>query len=379
MSKRWLISVLSVVTLVAFTVAGCSSGSKEPIKIGAIAPLSGGAAMVGDTQVKGIQLAIDQVNAKGGIKGRKLELIAEDDEQNPAKSVNAANKLVYKDKVIGVIGTVNSSATLANMEVTKKAEVPQITPISSNPKITRSGNPWIFRLQASDTQQAQAIVDYAIKVQGLKRLAVLYQADDYGTGGKDVVVKRAQELGSPVVAVESYNPGAKDMTAQLLKIKEAKADGLVIWGMYPEGALIARQAKQMDFHPQLMGGGGLTNPKLVELAGDAVYGLLNTQTFFPDPQGASPEAKAFIEAYKAKYGVLPDSNAAMSYDSMMIMAKAIEKAGTDKKKIRDEIAAIKGYRGVTGVIDIDQYGDANREILIIQVMQGGYKVVWPKR
>ncbi|HHY46612.1 MAG TPA: ABC transporter substrate-binding protein [Firmicutes bacterium] len=371
--------------VVAFLILGLCLSSvtygAPPIKIGIVAPLSGGAAMVGDTQVKGIALAIKQINAQGGIHGRQVVYYAEDDEQIPAKSVNAVNKLVYQQKVDAVIGTVNSSCTLANMEITKRAGVPQITPISSNPKITRLGNPWIFRLQASDDQQAEAIVNYAVNVLKLKKMAIMYQSDDYGTGGKDVIVRRLKELGLEPVAVEAFNPDAKDMSAQILKIKNAGADGLFMWTMYAQGALIARQSRQLGLKVPLMGGGGLTNPKLVELAGEAAYGLLNTQTFFPDPEGASPEAKAFIEAYKKEYGILPDSNAAMSYDSMMILAEAMKKAGPalNKKEVRDNIAATKNYRGVTGVITIDKYGDANRDILIIRVKEGGgYEVVWPK-
>jgi len=377
-----VVAAALVLVFVASFAAGCSSPKKDPIKIGIVAPLSGGAAMVGDTQVKGVALAIKQINAAGGIHGREVIYIAEDDEQIPAKSVSAVNKLVYNDKVDAVIGTVNSSATLANMEVTRKAGVPQITPISSNPKITKLGNEWIFRLQASDEHQARAIVDYAINELKIKKPAVIYQSDDYGTGGKDVIVERLKELNVSPVAVEAFAPDAQDMTGQLLKIKNAGADGLFMWTMYAPAALIARQARQIGLDVQLMGGGGLTNPKLVELAGDAAYGLLNTQTFFPDKEGASPEAAAFIDAYEKEYGMLPDSNAAMSYDSMMILAKAMEAAGPslDKKKVRDAIAATRDYRGVTGVITIDEYGDANREILIIRVkVGGGYEVVWPKR
>jgi branched-chain amino acid transport system substrate-binding protein len=364
--------------------AGCSQkpaeGTAEPIKIGTVGPLSGGAAMVGDTQVKGIQLAIDQFNEAGGIHGRELVLIQEDDEQNPAKSVSAMNKLVHNDNVIAVIGTVNSSATLANMEVTKEAEVPQITAISSNPKITLAGNPWIFRLQASDTHQCEAIVNYALDELGLERIAIMYQSDDYGTGGKDVAVELLQARGIEPVAVEAYDPNAKDMTAQLLKVKEGNPQALIMWTMYQQGALIARQARQMGLSDVvLMGGGGLTNAKLYELAGDAVVGLLNSQTFFPDKENASPVAKEFIEAYEEKFGMLPDSNAAMSYDSMLILGEAMKAAGPDLDNvaIRDAIAATTNFPGATGVINIDENGDANRDMLIIGVTgDGGYEVVW---
>lgn len=385
------LSLSIVLVLLASLFTGCSKGGNtgtstpqkdtSPIKIGTVGPLSGGAAMVGDTQVKGIELAIDYFNSQGGINGRKIELIKEDDEQVPAKSVSAMNKLVHNDKVIAVIGTVNSSCTLANMEVTKAAQVPQITAISSNTKITRLGNPWIFRLQIPDDMQAGAITRYAVDVLKLKKIGVMFQSDDFGTGGKDVVVSVLKEKGMEPVAVESFVPDAKDMTAQLLKIKNGGADGLIMWTMYQQGALIARQAKQLGMNVQLMGGGGLTNEKIVELAGDAVYGLLNTQPFFPDESKATPEAAKFMKDYKAKYGMLPDSNAAMSYDSMLILGEAMKKCGDNltNEEIRKNIAATKDFKGATGTITIDKNGDANREVLIIGINnQGKYEVVWPK-
>ena len=368
--------------LLAMISVGTAMGA-APVKIGIVGPLSGGAAMVGDTLVKGAALAIKHLNETGGIHGRQLTYVSEDDEQNPAKSVSAVNRLVFQHKVDAVVGTVNSSCQLACQEVTQRAQVPHVTPIASNPKVTRVGNKWVFRLQASDAQQCTAIIDYAVNVLKLKKLALMYQSDDYGTGGKDVIVPYLQEkYGMKLVAVEPFNPDTKDMSAQILKIKNAGADGLVMWTMYVQGALIARQAKQLGLQIPLMGGGGLTNPKLIELAGDASYGLLNTQTFFPDPKGASPEAAAFIGAYQKEYGVLPDSNAAMSYDAMMILGLSMRKAGADvnKAKVRDAMADTKGHRGVTGVIDIDEYGDANREILIIGIdNKGAYEVIWPKR
>lgn len=377
--------IISVVTMAALSVgifAGCSKSTAEKtIKIGVVAPLSGSAAMVGDTEVKGVELAVEEINAAGGINGRKLEIVKADDEQNPAKSVSAVNKLVHQDKVDAVIGSVNSSAVLANMQVTKAAQIVQITPIGSNNKITHSGNPWIFRLQASDEMQAGAVTNYAVDQLKFKKIAVMYQSDDYGTGGKDVVLKVLKEKGLEPVAVESFVPTGKDMTAQLLKVKNSGAECLIMWTMYEQGALIAKQAKQLGLNVQLMGGGGLTNAKLIELAGDSVYGLLNSQTFFPDETKATDVAAKFIKNYKVKYNKIPDSNAAMSYDSMIILAEAMKKAGKDLKSddIRKNLHEIKNFQAVTGNITIDENGDANREILIVKINdQGKYEVVWPQ-
>lgn len=385
MLKKAILFTL-VVTLLVTPLVGCGNGggggngdaSGEPIVIGAFGPLSGGAAMVGDTMMKGIELAMKEFNDAGGINGRPLELIKEDDEQNPAKAVSAVNKLVHSDNVPVVIGTVNSSATLAAMEVTQEAKVPHITPISSNTSITHLGNPYIYRLQISDENQAGEITRYAINELGFTRIGVMYQNDDFGSGGKDVVVRVLQEAGIEPIAVESFVPDAKDMTSQLLKIQEGDPEAIIMWTMYQQGALIARQVQQLGMDIQLMGGGGLTNEKIIELAGDAVYGLLNTQPFFPDPDKASPKAAEFISNYQAAYGMLPDSNAAMAYDSMLTLGEALKNCGDNvtSEEINNQLKKVQGLEGATGTINIDENGDTPRSVLIVKINdQGEYEVV----
>jgi len=392
MLKKVLLFSL-VLTLLVSPLVGCTSGGNggggggdnndnaatgEPIVIGAYGPLSGGAAMVGDTMMKGIELAMEEYNSKGGINGRPIQIVKEDDEQNPAKAVSAVNKLVHSDNVIAVIGTVNSSATLASMEVTQAAKIPHITPISSNTSITRLGNPYIFRLQIPDDMQAGEITKYAINELGFTRIGVMYQNDDFGTGGKDVVVRVLEEAGIEPIAVESFVPDAKDMTSQLLKIQEGNPEAIIMWTMYQQGALIARQCKQLGMNVQLMGGGGLTNEKIVELAGDAVHGLMNTQPFFPDEEKAQGKAKEFINAYKDKYGMLPDSNAAMAYDSMITLAEAMINCGDNltSEEITKQLKQIEGLEGATGIITIDENGDTPRRVLITQINdQGKYEVI----
>ena len=394
MLKKVILFTL-VLTLLVSPLVGCNSGGKdggndggnddgngaatgEPIVIGAFGPLSGGAAMVGDTMMKGIELAVKEYNDEGGINGRPIELIKEDDEQNPAKAVSAVNKLVHSDNVLAVIGTVNSSATLASMEVTQEAKIPQITPISSNTSITHLGNPYIFRLQISDENQAGEITRYAINELGFKRIGVMYQNDDFGTGGKDVVVQVLKDAGIEPIAVESFVPDAKDMTSQLLKIQEGDPEAIIMWTMYQQGALIARQVKQLGMDIQLMGGGGLTNQKIIELAGDAVYGLLNTQPFFPDESKASDKAAEFIANYKEAYGILPDSNAAMAYDSMLTLGEALKNCGDNvtSEEITNQLKQIEGLAGVTGTINIDENGDTPRSVLIVKINdEGKYEVV----
>ncbi len=374
MKKSILFSMLFIF-IVVFSV----SGADEPLKIGVYGPLSGDAAMVGQTMVEGVQLATKQINEAGGIDGRMIELVIEDDEQSPKVAVSAVNKLVYNDEVMAVIGTVNSSCTLASMEVTQDAEIPHITPISSGASITNVGNPWIARIQASDLLQAGAITRYAVDDLRAKKIGLLYQSDDYGSGAMEVIVQVLKdEYGMELVANEAFESNALDMTPQLLSVQKAGAEVLIIWTMYQQGALIAKQARDLGITAPIMGGGGLTNKKLYELGGDAVVGLVNSQTFFADKSKASPSAAAFIDAFEKEYGRTPDSNNAMAYDSMIIMAEGLKYAAPEFKntEIMKGILAVKDLPLATGTITMLPNGDANRDILIIRLTEGGgYELV----
>ena len=403
--KKKVLSILLSAAMVATMVSGCGSkdeGSSSAdstdkteassddaaadadatyegtIKIGVVGPFSGSSAMVGDTEKKGVELAAKQINENGGINGMTIELIEEDDQQDPKTAVSAINKLVSSDEVVAAVGTVNSSCTLAMMDVTENNEIPLVTPISSGVAITDPSNSYIVRLQASDKLQAKAITEYAINDRGYKNIAVMYQNDDFGAGGKDVVVETLKDAGIEPLAVEAFDSSATDMSAQLLKIKDLNPEAIIMWTMYGCGATIAKQCDQLGIDCDLMGGGGLTNAKLYELGGESTVGILNTQTFFPDKEKASETAGAFIDAYEAEYGETPDSNAAMSYDAMMVLAEGL-KAATPDLKADDIMAGMKAVKDMplaTGTITIDENGDANRDILIIRLCEGGtYELV----
>ncbi len=402
--KKKVLSILLSAAMVAAMVSGCGSkdeGSSSAdsadkteassddaaasdatyegtIKIGVVGPFSGSSAMVGDTEKKGVELAAKQINENGGINGMTIELIEEDDQQDPKTAVSAINKLVSSDEVVAAVGTVNSSCTLAMMDVTENNEIPLVTPISSGVAITDPSNSYIVRLQASDKLQAKAITEYAINDLGYKNIAVMFQNDDFGAGGKDVVVETLKDAGIEPLAVEAFDSSSTDMSAQLLKIKDLNPEAIIMWTMYGCGATIAKQCDQLGIDCDLMGGGGLTNAKLYELGGESAVGILNTQTFFPDKEKASETAGAFIDAYETEYGETPDSNAAMSYDAMMVLAEGL-KAATPDMKADDIMAGMKAVKDMplaTGTITIDENGDANRDILIIRLCEGGtYELV----
>jgi len=364
--------IVLIVGLGLIVLSGFGIGQEE-VTIGLLGPMTGTAAQSGNNMRDAVALGIEEVNESNRLPGITLRMVVVDDEGNPTVSKNGNMRLVYKEKAIVVIGAVHSSCTLANMEVTKEAGVPQITPISTSPEITQKGNKWIFRTAATDAIQAENIVKIALEKLNKKRLAVIYVLDDYGRDATKVLLDVSNRMGYPPVAVESFNPDDKDFSSQLLKIKEKNADTLIIWSLYEPAALIAKQVAQMGLQIQLMGGGGLTNSKYVELGGEATNGTIMCQTYHPSSK--EPHILSFTEKFKEKYGKDPDPNAAQSYDAIMIVAEALEKVGIDdKSKIRDAIASTLNFNGVTGIISFDDTGDAPREMKIIQIRNGEYEL-----
>jgi branched-chain amino acid transport system substrate-binding protein len=369
-SRVFGVSGVFLVLMLALLGAGEVRGDAV---IGLIGPMTGEGAQSGTNMRDAVNLGVEEINAKGGIKGTKLKTVVVDDEGNPTKSINGNNRLVHKEGAIVVLGSVQSSCTLANMAVTEKAGVPQITPISTSPAITQKGNKWIFRTAATDAIQADNIVRIGLKTLGKKRIAVMYVSTDYGRDAYKVLVEICTKMGNPPVAAEAFNPGDKDFSSQLLKVKEQNPDALIIWSMYEEAALIAKHVAQMGLKVQLMGGGGLTNSKYVELGGSATNGTIMCQTYHPSSK--DPLIVGFTERFQKKFGRLPDPNAAQSYDAMMIAAAALDKAGVkDKAKIRDAIAATQSLKGVTGTITFDRTGDAPREMMVIQIRDLKYEL-----
>jgi len=370
--KVMCLVIVLIVGLELIILSGFGMGQKEVI-IGVLGPMTGPAAQSGNNMRDTVALGIEEINESNRLPGISLRMVVVDDEGNPTISINGNKRLVYKDKAILVIGAVHSSCTLANMMVTQEAGVPQITPISTSPAITQKGNKWIFRTAATDAIQAENVVKIALEKLKKKRLAVIYVLNDYGRDATKVLVNVSNRMGCPPVAVESFNRGDKDFSSQLLKIKEKNADTIIIWALYEEAALIAKQVAQMGLKVQLMGGGGLTNRKYVELGGEATNGTIMCQTYHPSSQ--EPHIANFTKKFKEKYGRNPDPNAAQSYDAIMIVAAALEKAGVDdKSKIREAIASTLNFNGVTGIISFDDTGDAPREMKVIQIRNGEYEL-----
>jgi branched-chain amino acid transport system substrate-binding protein len=364
----FLVVLLILGSLAGLTGCGTTTGQKV-IKIGVVGPESGGAAQLGQGQRKAVQMAVDEINAKKAAGEWKLEVFFEDDEGNPTKSASATNKLIQQSQVNVIIGAIHSSATLADMVVTGRAGIPQITAGSTGSSITEQGSKWIFRTAVNDEFQANALLKYAKEVQGVTKIATLTAADDYGQSGAKLLAAAAEKQGLQLVANPTYNNNDKDFKPQLLTIKDGGAQAIFMWGLYTEAALISKQAKQLGINAQLFGASGMAAQKLIELGGDAAQGLVLTQTFLPD--SASPQVKEFVDKYKSKYQESPIPHAAQAYDTVYIIADAVKRANTTSPEaLKDALSKTAGLKLVTGEPKFGDKGDDIGKYLLITVIKG---------
>lgn len=360
-------------------VSGCGGsggGDKkadDTIKIGLAAPLTGSSAQDGESIKNGVQLAIDEVNDKGGINGKKVVLEVQDDKTDPKEAAIVANKLSGDKSVLAVVGHFNSSATLAGAPIYNKAGVVEISPGSSSPAVTKAGD-YTFRVITTDAFQADYVAKWAVNDLGYKKIAIIYENNDYGKGLSDVFAEKAKAQGATVVSNDSYLAGeTKDFSAILTKVKAENPDMLFIGGLYNETALIAKQAKNMNLNAPIMGVDAIYSNALMELGGQSVEGVLLPGFFHEGTD--NPVAQNFIKVYKEKYKQNPATYAAYGYDAAKIVLDAIAKAGTDRKAIRDHIAKVKDFQGATGINTFDENGDVMKDPLRLTIKDGKFQVV----
>ena len=366
----------TLLTLVMVFLAGCSDSSSsdsnsDTIKIGLAAPLSGDSAEYGDAFKKGAELAVKQVNDEGGIDGKKVELVVQDDKGDPKEAVNVANKFANNKSILAVVGHFNSSATLAAAPIYNKNKMVEISPSSSSPNVTDAGK-YTFRVITTDAFQGEFVTKW-IAEEGYKKAAIVYEQTDFGVGLSNVFQKSAQDNGISVVANEAYVAGqTKDFSSILTKIKAEKPDVLFVGGLYNEGALIAKQAKQLGLAVQIVGVDSFYSDALIKLGGDAVEGVM-TLGFF-NPNSENEKTKQFVEAFRAAYSEEPGTYAAYTYDATSIVLEAIKQNGAEREKIEEFIAPLKGFQGATGIHDFDENGDVLKNPQKIIVKNGKFEV-----
>ncbi len=368
--KRLLIGLLIISML--GVLAGCGSSSTSgdnasELYIAAANPMTGDSAQFGDMKVKAIQLALDEVNAKGGIDGKQVKLLVGDDTGNPKEAPNVAQKFAADNRILAVIGHWNSSCTLAARGIYESAGIPVITD-SVNKAVTDGTTPHVFRISLTDTAQAQHLAKYAYEQMGKRKAAILFTANDFGTGLKNDFTTKFTELGGEIVAAETYFEGqSKDFSPQITKIKSQNPDLLFVPGYYVETALIAQQAKAAGLEIPMLGTEGISSDELVKLGGDAVEGIKFTGFFHPEIE--FPGTKEFVESFTAKYNKEPDTYAALAYDSTKVVLEAMAQNGADRGEIKKYLETVKDFPGVAGPISFKN-NDVERGIIILTVKDG---------
>lgn len=358
-----------VAALAALLVMGSGLAlAQETVVIGMLGPLSGDYATYGTSVANGVELAINEANASGQYSYRFV-LRKEDTRGDQTQALNAINKLIELDQVTAIVGAVLSGETHTAAPTAQDEGVPTITPSATASGISEIGD-YIFRNVITDDVQAAQMAEYAVKELGLKRLAILYSNNDYGVGLRRAFEETAKSLGAEVVAVESYLDGDSNFSAQLTNIAAQNPEALYIGGYYTEAAKIAQQAALQGLKVRLMGADGFDSPELINLGGAAVEGALFTSGFYNGTK--DPLAAEFVRKYEAAYGSKPDMFAANAYDSARIIIEAIQAVGPNRAAVRDWIANVKDFPGVTGLTTFAENGDAVKPLYILRVENGQF-------
>ena len=366
--KRIVIASIIVVSLLSACTPNGGGGDK--VRIGVFMSTTGSTANFGISSVNGIKLAADEINAAGGINGKQVELLVQDDRSDASEAATIVTKFVTQDQVHGIIGEVASSRSIAAAPIAQNAKIPMLTPSSTNPEVTKKGD-FIFRSCFIDPYQGAAIAQFAAKTLGAKTAAIMVdRKNDYSTGLEKVISETFTKFGGKIVATQSYQEGDQDFNAQLTSLKGSNPEVLFVPGYYNDVGLIAKQARDKGITVPLIGGDGWDSEQLYKIGGTALNGSYFTNHY--SPFDTDPKVVKFVTDYKAKYGSTPDALAATAYDAARIMFDAVKRskslAGQD---IRDSLAATKDYPGVTGTVTFNAQRDAVKPIVMIEIKDGG--------
>lgn len=372
------------ITTLLCTSCGNNTNPRNTVKVGLIVELTGDMPAVGASSRNAAELAVSEINAAGGIaisgNTYPVDLVIEDNGSKPDQSVAAANKLISQDNVIAIIGPNASLGAIPAAEIAEYNKTLLITPWSTNPKTTldtSSGKPksFVFRACYTDPFEGRVLARFATEKLRAKKAAVFYDvASEAPKSQADLFRQTFTELGGQIVAFETYTTGDRDFSAQLTKIKSAGPDIVFLPAYYNDVGLIAQQARRAGIKQPLIGSDAWSSPELIKLAGGAVEGDYFANHYATDI--ATPTAKKFIDAYAGKYGNVPDDVAALTYDSMGLLFAALKKSSAlDRQAVRDAMATVSDYEGVTGTIKFTPgSGDPVKSAVIMQVK--GDKFVW---
>lgn len=361
MMRVKILTTIAVLGAFALSLSGCTKNlEQDVIRIGIPAPLSGGSAEYGEFIRKGASLAAQEVNAKGGINGRRVEVIFADSKGQPAEATTAAEKLIVRDHVQVITGAFNSSATLAVTEVARRQRVPMVVGLSTADSITAGGNPYVFRVCAPNRKLAQLLGDYIAGHNQPATIAYVYEKTDFGINLANVVRERLEAAGVRTVANEGVNQHESDFLALITKLKPLKPEMVFLAVIADSAFPFLRQAKQVGFHARWANAVSLSNPKFLEDAGELAAGFIGITHF--EATQAQGRARVFVEAFESQYGQVPTHYSAVYYDTVGVIADAA-RDGTSRDHILARLQS-ENYEGITGRIHFD----ANRQASIDTVI-----------
>lgn len=363
---------LAIIAAFGLGVAACKPKSDNEIRVGEFGSMTGTEATFGISTHRGIEMVIDETNQAGGINGKKLKLIALDDQGKPEEAVTTVTKLITQDKVHVILGEVASSRSLAAAPIAQRYKIPMISPSSTNPKVTEQGD-YIFRVCFTDPFQGKVLAKFAAEDLKAKTAALLIdKKSDYSVGLGDFFKSTFTAAGGQIVVEQNYAGGDMDFKGQLTSIKGKNPDVLVVPGYYTEVGLIMKQARGLGLKTIFLGGDGWDSPKLAEIGGKAINGAYFSNHYSVDDQ--DPRVQDFIKRYKARYNEVPDGLAAMGYDAALVLVDSLKRAkSTSGADLRNAIAQTKDFPGVTGIISIDDQRNASKPAVVLKIEDGAFK------
>ena len=376
MNRRIFILSTAVLSLTV-TESGMASfaqAADDTIKLGIVAPMSGPNARYGAFSMHGAELAVKDINAAGGVDGRKIELFNADSQGTPVEGVSATRRLIDEDEVSYIIGDVSSSVTLAMQPVAEDAGVLLLNAASSNPKITYGagvgGYKWTFRNYPTDENRAFVVAKYAAEQRGFTKFAVLSVDSDYGRSAIEFTKKYLPEFKGEILSEDYYKEGEVDFRSVLAKIRDNGAQAIIMYGLADTTPIIARQMVEIGLAGKvtLIGNAEFNTEKTIQSAPKALEGAVEAAAWLPAFD--SPESKAFVEKFKTEYNEAPNNHAYVHWDTVNLLAKAIHEAGSPEQgKVRDALSKIK-YKSPVGDVTFDDHNQARLPMILLQIENG---------
>lgn len=373
MKKFVAIFLIAVILTGVLVGCGTDGGKKDVIKIGVFEPFTGASASGGELTFEGIKLAHDEVSE---VLGRKIELVKVDNKSEQAEAANAAQRLVDRDKVNVIIGSYGSSLSMAAGEIVKRAQVPAVGCSPTNPAVTLN-NDYYFRVCFIDPFQGTVMANFATKELGAKTAAVIKDVQqDYSVGLVKFFIDsfKAQNGEDSIVTEASYKSGDQDFSSQLNNIKQANPDVIFAPGNYGECALMIKQARALGMELPILGGDTWESGDFIAIGGDAVENNVYFSSHFSSEKPINEESNKFLDLYSKEYGKDANAFAALGYDAYFVIVDAIKRAGSaEPQAIRDALAITKDYVGATGIITLDENGDAVKSAVVNTIVDGNFK------